>query len=122
MLRYKLRMCWPWPSSVDEFMKALELSINGKRLCVAGSGPGEFTFVHVGLDEREGVKATAMVAGSRGRMVPIWISEATFNVGDNVTIRVVDVDEADPATAQEMAWEFPPWAGMIPPDSTGQEQ
>ena len=91
-------------------MKALELLVNGKRRCLAGSGPNEFTWVQVGLDERGDTKGRVMVAGSRAKTVPIWIEQDPIQVGDEVLVRIVDVDpsEIDQPVQAPPAWtEFP---------------
>jgi hypothetical protein len=89
-------------------MKAIELLVNGRRICVAGSGPPELTFTQVTLDERDGLKASILVAGSKGKMVPIWVEEHVFQEGDEVTIRVIDVHQADAPVKSEQAWETLP--------------
>jgi hypothetical protein len=89
-------------------MKALEVLVNGERRCLAGSGPREFTFATFTLDERGETGATITVAGSRGKMVPIWVSEDRLKDGDEVLMRVVDVCETDAPMASSPAWtEFP---------------
>jgi hypothetical protein len=89
-------------------MKAIEVLVNGKRLCVAGSGPGELTFVSFTLDEREEPLTTVLVAGSRTTMVPRWIDDYRIEDGDEVVLRIVDVAEADPPFDSTPAWtEFP---------------
>lgn len=91
-------------------MKALELLINGKRRCLAGSGTNEFTWVQVTLDERGGIQGSVAVAGSRKKTVPIWIEEDPVQVGDEVIVRIVDVDtsEIDQPVQSPLAWtEFP---------------
>jgi hypothetical protein len=92
-------------------MKALELLVNGKRRCLAGSGPNEFTFVTVTLNERAGLQGAVMVAGSREKTVPIWIEEDPVQIGDEVMVRIVNVDpsEIDQPVQAPPAWtEFPP--------------
>jgi hypothetical protein len=97
-------------------MKALELLINGKRRCLAGSGLKEFTWVMVNLDERgTGIQGSVNVAGSRKKTTPIWIEEDPIQIGDEVTVRIVDVDpsEIDEPVQAPLSWtEFP--QGKIP--------
>ena len=89
-------------------MKAVEVMVNGQRLCLAGSGPGEFTFANLTLDERGGSAASLMVAGSRAKMVPSWIDDYRINQGDEILLRIVDVEDTDPPVSSSPAWtEFP---------------
>jgi hypothetical protein len=91
-------------------MKALELVVNGNRRCLAGSGPKEFTFIQISLDERDGVNGTVMVAGSRNKTVPIWVEEDPIQEGDEVVVRIVDVapSEINQPVQAPPAWtEFP---------------
>ena len=90
-------------------MKAIEVLVNGKRLCLAGSGPQEFTWAQLTLDERgEDVAASISVAGSRAKTVPIWIDDCRVKEGDEVLLRVVDVEDTDRPMASPPAWtEFP---------------
>jgi len=89
-------------------MKALEVLVNGKRRCLAGSGPREFTYAMLTLWERDETIATIAVSGSRGKMVPIWVSEDQIQEGDEVLLRVIEVPETDPPVASTPAWtEFP---------------
>jgi hypothetical protein len=89
-------------------MRAIEVSVNGKRVCVAGSEEGELTFLHVTLDERDAPKATVMVAGSRGKEVPIWVEDYAIGMDDVVLVRVVECDATDKPVRSERAWQFPP--------------
>jgi hypothetical protein len=89
-------------------MKALEVLVNGRRLCLAGSGPTEFTWASVTLNK--GDQAAIQVAGSRGKTVPIWVEEDPFQEGDEFVVRIVDVDpgEIDQPVQSPPAWtEFP---------------
>lgn len=89
-------------------MKAIECSVNGRQVCVAGSGEGELTFLHFTLDERDASKATVMVAGSRGKEVPIWVEEYAISEGDVVLVRIVECNATDKPVRSERAWQFPP--------------
>jgi hypothetical protein len=89
-------------------MKAIEVLVSGKRLCVAGSGSPELTFVQFTLDEREEPIATILVAGSRAKMVPRWVDDYRLEQGDEVVLRIVEVAEVDPPIDLTPAWtEFP---------------
>src|SRR5688572_26163646 len=89
-------------------MKAIEVVVNGQPRCLAGSGRNEFTFAQLTLDERGEPAAAIMVAGSRAKMVPVWIEEDRIKEGDEVLLRIVDVAESDPPVASTPAWtEFP---------------
>ena len=91
-------------------MKAIEVLVNGKRRSLAGSGAGTFTWMQVTLSERGGIQGSLSVAGCRGKTVPIWVEEDPVQVGDEVTVRIVDVDpsEIDEPVQAPPAWtEFP---------------
>jgi len=89
-------------------MKSIEVLVNGSRLCVAGSGPGEFTWASLTLDERGEIAASIQVAGSRGKTVPIWIDDCRIKEGDEVVLRIVEVVESNPPIVAPPAWtEFP---------------
>jgi hypothetical protein len=89
-------------------MKAIEVLVNGTRLCLAGSGPQEFTWAQLTLDERGEAAASLSVAGSRAKTVPIWIDDYRVKAGDEVVLRIVDVEDTDPPVMSPTAWtEFP---------------
>src|SRR5688572_23432693 len=72
------------------FMKAIEVLVNGQRLCVAGSGPPELTFVDFTLRDGNDLLVSLNVAGSREKMVPRWVEGYQIKEGDDVLIRIVD--------------------------------
>ena len=90
-------------------MKAIEVLVNGQRICLAGSGVDKgFTFANLTVYESGDPTASIMVAGSRDKMVPMWIDDYRISEDDELVLRVVEVDEADPPIASSPAWtEFP---------------
>ena len=89
-------------------MKAIEVLVNGKRLCVAGSGRPEFTFATITLRDGDQAATDLMVAGGRGKMVVMWIDDYPINDGDEVLLRIVEADETDPPIESGPKWtEFP---------------
>ncbi len=80
-------------------MIALEVSRNGKRLCVAGIGDNGVVCAIVDWMGRPGRPGHPQlkVGGlySDTRFHANWVRRA-FKVGDEITIRVVEVDEVDP--------------------------
>ena len=89
-------------------MKAIEVLLNGQRLCIAGSGPPEFTWAAITLFDGDNPKAELSIAGSRAKMVVLWTDEQVIQAGDEVLLRIVEVEEADPPVASTPQWtEFP---------------
>lgn len=77
-------------------MRAIEVKIDGKRLCLAGNQPGCFTFAQVDLGEREGVEETViLVGGIRGANVALWAEQVEIPLGAEISIRVVDAEQED---------------------------
>jgi hypothetical protein len=78
-------------------MKALLIHINGQRLCLAGVPNGGIE-ASVGLtrEQADGPYSIAVYGVDiETEQVSLWPS-ASLEVGDEVRIAVVEVDEADP--------------------------
>ncbi len=90
-------------------MKAIEVVVNGQRICLAGTGGDNgFTFANLTIYESGDQIGSLAVAGSRDKTVPRWIDDHAINEGDELVLRVIQVNEADPPIASSSAWtEFP---------------
>jgi len=83
-------------------MRALDVSVNGRHVCVAGIGSGVLA-AHVtrtGDDHTESIRFA--VGGLEGGHYLQWLVPA-IGVGDEVTIRVVEVPVADPPATSEVS-------------------
>jgi len=73
-------------------MKSIEVLVNGKRLCVAGSGAPDFTFANLTVyDGNPTVVGSLLVAGQRGKNVVSWLGDYRLEQGDEVLLRIVEV-------------------------------
>ena len=82
-------------------MTALDVSVNGRHVCVAGIGNGVLA-AHVtrtGNDRNENIRLA--VGGLEGGHYLDWLMPSV-GVGDEVTIRIVDVPTTDPPTTREL--------------------
>jgi hypothetical protein len=92
-------------------MRALEVKLNGKKICVAGVEVGS-VIASVGtarraggkrrrakgVDEHTALTVSGYVETRTSHEHPWWVSAdaiPTLGVGDRVTIRVVNIDRAD---------------------------
>ena len=90
-------------------MNALEVKVNGKRVCLAGNQSGSFTYAMVTVDERQaGVKTNLLVSGMRDGNVAIWEGDLEIAAGAEISIRTVSCDEED-GPSQLNPFTPPPW-------------
>jgi hypothetical protein len=76
-------------------MKALEVSVNGHRACMAGIRRGVLT-VHVSRLSNARTEFISLDVGGREEVgPPLRWPMPKIGVGDEVTIRVVDMDTID---------------------------
>jgi hypothetical protein len=91
-------------------MVALEVTRNGRRLCVAGIGDEGVVSAHVHWNGRPGRAAHPQLAvgGLHGdsNVHVTWVERA-IRVGDVVTIRVVEVPDADPPPTRRQGLPVP---------------
>jgi len=78
-------------------MKALEVSVNGRRVCVAGVRSGVLA-AHVTRTFGEQAEFIHFGVGGLEDDREVRWAVPKIGVGDEVTIRVVDVPTADPPT------------------------
>ena len=85
-------------------MRALELYLNGKRLCVASSGEEGLVMSSIALmgavDAPGSHVAHVRVGGVREQQHLEWLRRS-LSIGDIVEIRVVDVAQSDPPVSIE---------------------
>ena len=86
-------------------MKALLVEVNGRRVCLAGlSGGGQVT-ASLTLSQTEGHEFCLLaVCGVDGNEGAIWPADSPsrdqVRIGDEVKLRVIDTDKADPRIKQ----------------------
>jgi hypothetical protein len=100
-------------------MVALEVTRNGKRVCVAGIGDDGVVSAHVHWNGRPGRAAHPQlnVGGLHGDtdVHVTWFGRA-IRVGDAVTVRVVEVAESDPPKTSRQGLTVPGEpSGVEPP-------
>ena len=106
-------------------MIAFEVSLNGKRVCVAGSEDLGVLSAHVTACGKLGKKTAPFrpdetsdeihysVGGLTSRPKPLadvhvrWKSDGQLKVGDVVTVRVVETEKADRATSRSKVKRVP---------------
>jgi hypothetical protein len=91
-------------------MIALEVSRNGKRLCVAGVGDNGVVDAMVVWNGRpKQVAHPHLHVGGLHSATNLFVEwlDRTLRVGDQVTIRVVEVDESDPPKKTQLGLAAP---------------
>jgi hypothetical protein len=79
-------------------MRALEVLVNGRRVCLAGIGPkGIVSAIVDRLSGGHEERISLSVFGAVGTRHRRWATPA-IGVGDEVLIRVLDAPEVDPPT------------------------
>jgi len=79
-------------------MRAFKISLNGKRVCVAGAGTDDVVTIHIdyiGRGRKRGgilLAATGLFTASDEHA--IWTNRS-LKVGDRIRVDVVEVDSAD---------------------------
>jgi hypothetical protein len=77
-------------------MKAIEVKIDGKRVCLAGTHPNSYVVAEIHLDNRDGeAQATLTVCGQRGSNIAVWTEWIEFPIDSEVTVRVVETENDD---------------------------
>ncbi len=80
-------------------MKALNVLHNGKAVCTAGGDDIHFVGASVSVATLDGNGDTFLglsVSGMRASSEPVFWPVPTLNLGDEVTIRLSEVDQGDP--------------------------
>lgn len=81
-------------------MKAFEVSVNGKRVCVAGVGDVGVMTSHVTWTSR-GTCHFRLGGLDQTKQRLDWI-DSELSLGDEVTIRFVEAAQVDPPTTSEL--------------------
>lgn len=91
-------------------MRAFEISLNGKKLCVAGVGDDGVLSAIVDLivkPEHNDLDLT--VGGLIGSREDVyWIKRETLEVNDEIRVRVVEADQADEPVHRQPNQAQPP--------------
>lgn len=97
-------------------MKAFVILVNGQRICSVGLTPDGNRSVHISwFGEPEG-RVFLHAGGMEDRDHVDWdMHLPDLAVGDEVTVRVVDCDEADPPTRRRSMEEVDRWARNLRP-------
>jgi hypothetical protein len=81
--------------SSDEVMTGFEVVLNGRRLCIAGAGEhGTLTTIISSVGKRS--ELMLEVGGLSDDAHLTWAVPSDLSVGDEVIVRVVEVEQADP--------------------------
>jgi hypothetical protein len=82
-------------------MRALNVSLNGKKLCVAGVGDrGVLSAIVNWVSGRRGEDLFLQVGGLANEVHVDWVSQKTLRVGDEIRVRIVDTESADKPTQE----------------------
>jgi len=80
------------------FMRALEVLVNGEKLCVAGIGDSGVLSTIVNLSVHHGSGGFFVAVGgliSETKEHVNWVSQKPLHVGDEVQVRIVETDAID---------------------------
>lgn len=85
-------------------MRALEITINGEKLCVAGvADDGEISAIVASATKADGdcsVRVSGLIRSRNERVK--WIGRKALKVGDQIQIRIIETAQADePAERQQ---------------------
>ena len=84
-------------------MRALEVSVNGEKLCVAGIGDDGVltTIVHwAARQDEEGFFLQVGGLISQTKEHANWINQKPLRVGDNIRVKIIETDLADKPVEQ----------------------
>lgn len=76
-------------------MQGLEVSLNGEKLCVAGVRGSHALNATIEVLGAEAPGMTLRVAGLENEIFVIWC-DRELQVGDEVTVRMIETDVSDP--------------------------